>query len=44
VDLILNSRRGLLTLFLAVILCSTVTELSFGELVGYWDLNDANKA
>ena len=43
-DLILNSRRGLLTLFLAVILCSTVTELSFGELVGYWDLNDANKA
>ena len=43
-DLIPSSRRGLLTLFLTFILYSTVTELFFGELVGYWDLNEANEA
>ena len=42
-DLIPSSRRGLLTLFLTFILYSTVTELFFGELVGYWDLNEANE-
>jgi len=33
-----------LTLCLTFILCLTVIELSFGELIGYWDLNDANEA
>ena len=42
-DLIPSSRRGLLTLFLTFILYSTVIELSFGVLVGYWDLNEANE-
>ena len=33
-----------MTLYLTFILCLTVIELSFGELIGYWDLNDANEA
>ena len=43
-DLIPNSRRRLLPLFLIFILYLTVTELSFGELIGYWNLNDVNGA
>ena len=43
-DLIPNSRRGLLAVFFTVILYSMITELSFGELVGYWSLNDPNEA
>ena len=31
------------SLFLTFILYSTVIELSFGVLVGYWDLNEANE-
>ena len=43
-DVLPNSRMRSLTLCLTFILCLTVIELSFGELIGYWDLNDANEA
>ena len=43
-DVLPNSRMRSLTLCLTFILCLTVIELSFGELIGYWDFNDANEA
>jgi len=34
----------LLTFYPALILCLMVANFSFGELIGYWNLNDANEA
>lgn len=43
-DLIRNARYQLLTFYPALILCLMVANFSFGELIGYWNLNDANEA
>ena len=43
-DLIRNARYQLLTFYPALILCLMVANISFGELIGYWNLNDANEA
>ena len=42
-DLIRNARYQLLTFYPALILCLMVANFSFGELIGYWNLNDANE-
>merc|ERR1712096_174102 len=40
----MGARYQLLTFYPALILCLMVANFSFGELIGYWNLNDANEA